>query len=372
MLSESKSQPTPRRLLRRGGRITFIVIYVIVAAEIFLRLFAPQALMPRYVCAGENGIRANEPNKNYWHSAPSFHINIRTNAKGVRADRDIPYEKPKGMKRILILGDSYGIGYGVNVEDTFAMVLERTLNKPETPCEVINLSVSGFGSAEELIMLKTEGLKYHPDLAIIQFNSADPRETMASGLFDLENGKLVRANDTYLPAVRMSTYLFRFTAYRFLAEHSQLYVLARERIAEFVKRHVMPGIRFLTPKHSSRDASSTLQTKSEVDIDSYNNRLTLAVLEAARDVCRTAGVEFMVVDIPADRGRYDYLSNDFWAWSPARESGILVHYPADDFQAYRGQELYDPWSNSHLTPLGNRITGEGLARFITEHHLLDR
>ena len=368
MPSEFPSQPTSRRLAYRAGRIIFIVLYVIVAAEVFLRLFAPQAIMPRYVCAGNNGIRANEPNKSYWHSAPSFHINIRTNAKGLRADRDIPYEKPAGVKRILILGDSYGIGYGVNVEDTFAMVLERTLNSSGTPCEVINLSVSGFGSAEELVMLKTEGLKYHPDLAIFQFNSADPRETMASGLFDLEKGQLVRANETYLPAVRIQGVLFNIAAYRFLAEHSQLYVLVRERAAEFVKRHVMPGIRIVAPKRTSHDAMST--ALRDRDNEPYNNRLTLAVLNAARDVCRENAVEFMVVDIPADRGRYDYVSNDFWFWPPVRESGLLVHYPANDFQAYRGQELYDPWSNSHLTPLGNRITGEGLALFITEHHLL--
>lgn len=367
--SDAAASPRSRHV-RRMGRIAFGVCYVIMACEVFLRLFAPQALMPRYVCAGSNGIRANEPNKSYWHTAPSFHVNIRINPKGIRADRDIPYEKPEGLKRILVLGDSYGIGYGVNVEDTFAMILERTLRDKGISCEVINLSVSGFGSAEELIMLETEGMKYHPDLAVFQFNSADPRETMASGLYALSDNQLVRANKTYLPAVHIQKMLSGFSVYRFLSEHSQLYVLLREQIAEFAKRRVVPGIRLLAPKSSGSDPVPTRRSEKVGEEGTYNDRLTLAVLKAVQGVCQKAGVQFMVVDIPADRGRFEYISNEFWAWNPVRTSGLPVHYSADDFQAYRGQELFDPWSNSHLTPLGNRITGEGLARFILEQHLI--
>ena len=369
MPSESTTQAKLRAHVYRAARIAFITVYVIVAAEIFLRFLAPQALMPRYVCAGENGIRANKPNSNYWHSAPSFRVNMRINAKGVRSDRDIPYDKPEGVKRIVVLGDSYGMGYGVDVEDTFAMVLERSLNAAGATCEVINLSVSGFGSAEELVMLTTEGFKYSPDLAVIQFNSSDPRETMASGLFELDNGQLVPAAPTYLPAVAMQDFLFRFAVYRFLSDHSQLYVLARERAAEFVKRRVVPGIRMLAPKSGPREAVMAPRPATTDDGESYNNRLTLAVLEAARDACRKRGIGFMIVDIPADRGLYEYTRNDFWNWSGAGTSGLSVYYAADDFQAHRGQQLFDPWSNSHLTPLGNRIAGEGLARFIADRQL---
>jgi len=195
---------------RQAARFVLTTIYVVIAAEVFLRLFAPQAVMPRYICAGDNGIRANQPNKNYWHTAPTFHVNMRINSKGLRDDREISYKKPTGVKRIVMVGDSYGMGYGVNVEDTFAQVLERAINDTGTACEVINLSVSGFGSAEESIMLTTEGFKYDPDLAIIQFNSSDPRETMASGLFALDNGSLVRENQTYLPAVGIQMALFDF------------------------------------------------------------------------------------------------------------------------------------------------------------------
>jgi len=100
--------------------------------------------------------------------------------------------------------------------------------------------------------------------------------------------------------------------------------------------------------------------------------LTLAVLEAAQAACRERGIAFMIVDIPADRGRYEYATNDFWRWPPAADSGLPVYFAADDFQAYRGKALFDPWSNSHLTPLGNRIAGDGMARFIIGHGLLEK
>ena len=82
---------------------------------------------------------------------------METNSKGVRSDREIPYEKPAGVKRIVVLGDSYGMGYEVTLEDSFLGVMERRLQESGIEAEVVNLSVSGHGTAEELITLKEEG-----------------------------------------------------------------------------------------------------------------------------------------------------------------------------------------------------------------------
>jgi hypothetical protein len=135
------------------------LVYFLIFGEIFLRIFRPQPMLPRYVCATEYGVRGNMPNMNYWHTTTEYHINIRTNSQGIRADRDIPYEKPRGVKRIVLLGDSFGMGYEVNLEDTFTRRLEVGLAAKGVNCEVVNLSVSGLGTAEELIVLENRGFR---------------------------------------------------------------------------------------------------------------------------------------------------------------------------------------------------------------------
>jgi lysophospholipase L1-like esterase len=97
------------------------------------------------------------------------------NAYGVR---DFPFaiEKPPGTFRIVVLGDSIGFGFcndrqPLAVEDTFAKVLERDLRArfPAQPIEVLNLSVSGYDTAQEVEFLSRKGLPLDPDLVLIAY-----------------------------------------------------------------------------------------------------------------------------------------------------------------------------------------------------------
>ncbi len=51
------------------------------------------------------------------------------------------------------------MGYGVELKDTFSETVSRILSDKGIKNEVINLSVSGFSNAEELLTLTNEGLK---------------------------------------------------------------------------------------------------------------------------------------------------------------------------------------------------------------------
>ena len=62
------------------------------------------------------------------HRENDFKVQVKINSKGLR-DNEYPYEKPDDTYRILMLGDSFTFGYGVNIEDTMAKVLEENLNK---------------------------------------------------------------------------------------------------------------------------------------------------------------------------------------------------------------------------------------------------
>ena len=74
---------------------------------------------------------------------------------------------------MLLFGDSYLVGFEVAYEDSFAYLLQQRLDAAGRHCEVINLAVSGFGTAEMLIALKEDGLRYRPDVVIFSSNASD-------------------------------------------------------------------------------------------------------------------------------------------------------------------------------------------------------
>lgn len=83
------------------------------------------------------------------------------NSKGLR-DRETPYEKPDGVFRILLIGDSRVFGFGVPMEKHFGRVIEGYFAN----VEVINMGISGYGVDQELRFLRSEGFRYQPDLVI--------------------------------------------------------------------------------------------------------------------------------------------------------------------------------------------------------------
>ena len=74
---------------------------------------------------------------------------------------------------MLVLGDSYAEALQVPMEQTFWAVLERELNAchafGQHTVEVINLGVSGYGTAQELLALRTWGWAYQPDIVLMAF-----------------------------------------------------------------------------------------------------------------------------------------------------------------------------------------------------------
>src|SRR5260370_1205662 len=108
---------------------------------------------------------------------------IAINSKGLR-DVERSYEKPLGVFRIVVVGDSFVFGSGgVETSDRFTDILEKSTKN----VEVINMGVPAYGSDQEYLYLKTEGLKYHPDLIILCAFENDFRESFSTVI--LSNGR---------------------------------------------------------------------------------------------------------------------------------------------------------------------------------------
>lgn len=101
-------------------------------------------------------------------SGKEFSNRYAVNSLGVRDD-----EKSLDHPRIIVTGDSFAMGWGVDQEEAFAQRVEQ-----KTGLKVLNASVSSYGTAREMMILRrvpTDRLQY----LIIQYCENDYDENKA-------------------------------------------------------------------------------------------------------------------------------------------------------------------------------------------------
>jgi lysophospholipase L1-like esterase len=108
-------------------------------------------------------------------SAKLMGVTVTTNSKGFR-DREFTLDKPAGVLRIVMLGDSFTEGWGAAEQDTFSKRIERRYADQGTKVEVINTGVGNWNSIQEVEFFLTDAYRYHPDIVVLNyaFNDAEP------------------------------------------------------------------------------------------------------------------------------------------------------------------------------------------------------
>jgi hypothetical protein len=108
---------------------------------------------------------------------------VRINSAGMR-DREHAREKPDGVLRIAVLGDSFTEAVQVPVEQTYWRLLEQELNHtsgclPEGQwVEVLSFGLSGYSTAQELLLLRERVWDFAPDWVLLAFfHGNDPVES---------------------------------------------------------------------------------------------------------------------------------------------------------------------------------------------------
>jgi hypothetical protein len=159
-------------------------------------------------------IYQRDPELGWWHipGATSDYVgegqsHVTINSLGLR-DRDHLLAKPGRCLRIAVLGDSIAEAVGLQREKNFCSVLERSLatceRRNERQVEVINFGVGGYGTAQELLMLRHHIWDYAPDIVVLAFFPGNDITDNSSALtklawpeaparpyFNLNNGSLM-------------------------------------------------------------------------------------------------------------------------------------------------------------------------------------
>lgn len=165
----------PRLALALAGAVVSIVL-----ADLLLGTLEPACPRDLYV---------NDPHVGWRHrpgvertfidcSSPKseFQTHVRFDANGFRGSGRDTTKRP-GTFRVLLLGDSFTEALQVEEAETFAALLERSLDGSRTGAiEVWNGGVSGYGTDNELLAWRNGLSALAPDLVVLVMSQNDVYE----------------------------------------------------------------------------------------------------------------------------------------------------------------------------------------------------
>jgi hypothetical protein len=160
--------------LRRGLPLVVSVLAVLFAILMFeagTRLLGVRFPSLAPIATSDRNLWVYNPTKGWFH-APGAHGQstlggpdrgeITINSLGLRGPEVGP--KQEGVRRVLVFGDSFVFGIGVDEPHLLTTQLAHMLGPS---AEVVNLGVSGYSTDQELILFQELGPPLEPDLVIL-------------------------------------------------------------------------------------------------------------------------------------------------------------------------------------------------------------
>lgn len=311
---------------------------------------------------------------------PEYRVESAINGLGLRGP-ERAYAKPPGVRRVLLLGDSFVDGYTVDEDQTVRAVLERLL-APDGAVEVLNGGTHGYSTDQELLFFEAEGRRYAPDEVVLLFYYNDLHgnvTTEGKPYFAVEDGALSLRNSPIPPPrkdelARHRTFTLRpfrgsmalrLLSNRTLAGRPELHrVLARAGLAEPMEEADPPQSWPFGPAHLR-------------EVDDMWTRTTL-ILRALDKSVRDAGARLTILYVPT-RFEVDDVSWDLTrrrnGWGPrwkrervierlvavCREAALRCVDPRTRFRAAEesGAETYFP-QDGHWAAAGHRVAAEAI------------
>jgi lysophospholipase L1-like esterase len=360
--------PIVRTTITNIGILVAALLVSCLIGESFVRLLYKDksVLFPRYHTDyryGQYTIRGIRPSEEYWMTSADGRWKFVTNSRGFRNTREFNYEKPANVLRVLSIGDSHTQGYEVRQDFTFSAVLERYLRRElNERAEVINAGVSGFSTAEELVFLENEGVKYRPDVVLLGFFANDFEDNLKSGLFELDaQGKLVARKSEHLPGVAIQNAIYSVPGTRWLSENSYFYSLLFNRVWDYFKARLAAKASTDAARTTNRpvqeaaDFEYAIATSSTVSADQI--ALAAALIERAQQFCNSHGIRLIVIDIPARTSLYrSGTSLPSALIERLRSAGIEVVSSLDLLRDFEGvAELHAPNGHHHISELTHSL-----------------
>lgn len=252
------------RWLKLGALVSSAGLLGLIAAELLLRLFWPQPLytFERYMFQSdpELGFRLT-PNGEGTHTQPDFSYIVRANSLGFRDAEP----NPNAAQRVLVLGDSFGMGHGVAEGKNLCDLAQSGLSGRGHDIDIFNTSITAYFGGNQVAVLKQFAPEYRPDLVVLLFYWNDIGVTASKRIVD---GHMVIAEGR--PFIQLRRMI--------LGRHSHLYCLVKRYHYALTKRPWEGVEHWLDPGTDTRSALGYISEMSQI--------------------CRANEIEFRVVMLP--------------------------------------------------------------------------
>jgi hypothetical protein len=221
-----------KTVLGRVGLLLGSLIFAAGVGEIVARVAFPRARsVSWYHYDPVYGFRHREDAEavtTEWGDSLPWHF--RTNARGFRGP-SWPDAAPAGTRRVLVTGDSFTFGDGLDEADTYPVVAGASMAKTATKWEVLNLGVSAWGPQNALAYLETEGSPIGGSCLVYGFfEGNDVVDDMVRRLYTVKDGHLVKEPVVIPPVTRtmqVRSVMLHIPLYDALIAHSQLFNVVR-------------------------------------------------------------------------------------------------------------------------------------------------
>ena len=346
------------------GVLVLSLIIVFIIGEFIVRsLYKDKTvLFPRYHTDAQYGqftLRKIRPNSVFWHTSLDGSWKFTINNKGLRNDSNFEYEKSEGIIRIISLGDSHTQGYEVRQDYTFSAIIEKYLKAHGHNTEVINAGISGFSTAEELLFLENEGIKYKPDFVVLGFYANDFQDNIKANFFKLDkNGNLLIQKKQHIPGVKIQNIIYKLPFVKWLGETSYFYSLLFNNTWNYFKTT-------LSKKSSDRVVEYAIPTQDK--FSDYQTALTSALIQRMYKFCYNNSIKLIIIDIPTIAEK-----NQFKTSFSESLSGNIANY-SDGYilsnsllAEYRGiAEIHRPHGHMHISEFTHTLLGIAAAKKIS-------
>jgi hypothetical protein len=363
--SRRLGQARLRRYVANGLLLLGSVLFALLLGEGIIRTLKPQQL----------------GNWTYTRDGLTLHLSnmtqfsrygheLVTNSAGMR-DYEHDLRKSPGVYRILVLGDSFMEANQVRFEDAFVSVLERRLKEwLRRPVEVVNASVSGWGTDDELTYFMREGIKYRPDLILVAMTLHNDLDDNLRGQFhEFRNGRIEQRPVTLMPWGSFVVLKIK----EWMASHSHLY-----RLAHLTKT----ANRVSTEGRNLKSHVASLLRRMPDDRIQAGWEMTRQLLRKLRETADTINAPVAVMLLPLEIQVYPEALNDFLASHHLNQADIDLFKPQEMMRelgqnvGFSTIDLYSVFGDAkakcncalfvkndgHWNKLGHQIAAEEAAR----------
>lgn len=294
------------------------------------------------------------------------------NSHGHRDD-EVSLEKPPGVFRILVLGDSFTVGANVRQEEAYPQVLERLLNAEADGrrYEVVNTAVGGWEPFQYAQYYEHYGRAFAPDLVMVGFFVGNDAYNQLDAVDELPTAVLGRRVSRRAASQPLTG------ARVFLLEHSHLarrlfqqatphaLVFTRTRCDAFTEEYLAVQRERLS-NHLRRDAEREALIANSVAQIERIQRLTaadgiplLVVLLPDENQLNPALQDRLIP--PAERDRYDFDMPQ----TLLRERFAALGIPTLDLlPLFRHDPRCLYMNDTHWTAEGHLLAAQAIAAWI--------